>query len=158
MQSQPQDQTQLFENFTLDQKIATTFRIPHLLASCTFGTVQVAVPFRTFFPTITVPIATNLDIHTGAIILPASSTQGAAFQPDRRLDEAGCQKRPGDCRKCSHLIAVDIRLELARKRQYGHKGDSPEQISQGFVVGKRSIPHPSFYKSLGSLLSNKWCF
>ena len=66
----------------------------HLLASGSFGTVQVGVPWRTFDPTITIGVyATNFDVLTGAAILPASGTLGVAIQPDRRMDEAGCKKR-----------------------------------------------------------------
>jgi len=83
---------QLFENLTLLQQVAATFRVIHLLASGIFGTVQVVVPFRTFVSTITsFAVASNFDIYTiGVVILPASGTRGAAFQPDCRLDEASC--------------------------------------------------------------------
>ncbi|SRR5258706_9627521 len=113
---------QLFENLTLLQQVAATFRVIHLLASGIFGTVQVVVPFRTFVSTITsFAVASNFDIYTiGVVILPASGTRGAAFQPDCRLDEASCKKRQGGCRECSHFIAINLRLELAHKRQYGN--------------------------------------
>ena len=91
----------------------------HLLASGRSGTVHAVEPFRTFVSTITA-WATNFDIYTiGVVILPASGTPGVAFQPDGRLDEASCKKRGGG-KECSHFIDVNLRLELVRKRQYGH--------------------------------------
>ena len=66
----------------------------HILASGGCGTVHVVVPLWTFDPTITIGVyATNFDILTRAVILPASGTHGVAIQPDRRMDEAGCKKR-----------------------------------------------------------------
>ena len=114
---------QLIENFTLAQKVATNFGMIHILASGMYGTVHAVVPSRTFVSTITVVCATNFDIYTGAVILLASSTQGAALQPDRRPREADYKKRAGGCKGCSHFIAANLRLELACKRQYGHEDD-----------------------------------
>ncbi len=83
-----------------------------------------AVPLQTFLSTIIVGIASNFDIFTGAAaILPACGTLGKALQPDYRLDEAGCKKRTGGCREYSHLIAVNLQLGSARRRQYGQQED-----------------------------------
>ena len=78
------------------------------------------VPFRTFVSTITgLAIARKFDIYTiGVVVLPAGGTPGVAFQPDRRPDEASCKERADGYRECSHLIAVNPWLELARRRQY----------------------------------------
>ena len=124
MQSQLKNKNRvhLVEEFTLVQKVATTFRMIHLPASFLFGTMHVTVPLRTFVSAITIDVsAFKFDIHTGAAILPAGGTIGVAIQPDHRLDEAGCKKRVGDCRECFHFTAANIWPELARKRQYGHK-------------------------------------
>ena len=115
----------------------------HLLATFTLGTVYAVVPLRTLVSTVVgADFATKFDIYTGAVILPASGTLGGAFQPDRRPDEVGCKKRPGGYGKCSHFIAVKLRLESAHKRQYGNEDNWPEQISHGFLAGARSIPPP----------------
>ena len=114
----------LEENFTLIQKVATTLRMIHVLASGLFGTVHVVVPFRTFVSTITIVFsAFKFGIHTGAAILPAGGTPRVAIQPDRRPDKAGGKKRVGDCREYFHFT-VNLRPELARKRQYGHDEDN----------------------------------
>ena len=105
------------------------------------GAVHVLVPFRTFVSTVTIVLsAFKFDIHTGAASLPAGGTTGVAIQPHRRLDDAGCKNRAGDCRECFHFTAVNLRPELAHKQQYGHEDNWPEQISQGFVASERSIP------------------
>ena len=133
----------LEENFTLVQKLATTLRMMHLLASGICGTVDVVVPLRTFLSTITIDVsAFKFDIHTGAAILPAGGTIRVATQPDHRPDEAGSKKRADDCRECFHFTAINFRPELARKRQYGHEDNWPKQISQGFVATERTIPPP----------------
>jgi hypothetical protein len=86
----------------------------HLLASGSFCTVQVIVPLRTFVSTITVADSTtNFDIYTGAVVLPASGTQGVAIQPDGRLDEAGCcNKQAIGYREYFHVDVVNLPLKL----------------------------------------------
>ena len=97
----------------------------HLLTSVIGGTVHAAVPLRTFVSTIKIiGIASKFDIFTGAAaILPACGTQGLTMHPDCRPDEAGYKKRAGGCREYSHLIAVNLQLKSACKRQYDHKED-----------------------------------
>jgi len=76
----------------------------HLLASDSFCTVQAMVPLRTFVSTITVRGFTpNLNVYTGAAVLPASGTQGVAIQPDGCLDEAGSNKQAAGYRECFHV-------------------------------------------------------
>jgi hypothetical protein len=75
----------------------------HLLASGSFCTVHAMVPLRAFVSTITIAGTTaDFDIYTGAIVLPASGTQGVAIQPDGRLDEAGCNKQAIGYREYFH--------------------------------------------------------
>jgi len=86
----------------------------HLLASDSFCTVQVTVPLGTFVSTITVGgFTTNFNVYTGAVVLPASGTQGVAIQPDGRLGEAGCNKQAVGYREYFHVDVVNLPLELA---------------------------------------------
>ena len=122
MQSSQKRNDVHLENFTPVQKVATAFRMIHLLASVMLGTMHAAVPVRTFLSTITIDVsASKFDIHTRTAILPAGGTAGIATKPDHRPDEAGCKKRAGDCRECFHLTAANHWPELARKRQYERK-------------------------------------
>ena len=99
LQFQPNGcQVQLFENFTLVQKVATTFRMVYLLALGIWAQYPI-----------------------GVVLLPASGTRGFASQPDCRLDEDSYKKRADDCRECFHFIAVNTWLELTRRRQYGRE-------------------------------------
>ena len=109
----------------------------HLLASSLSSTVHVVVSWRTFVSTIAIVVAFKFGIHTGAAILPAGGTIGVAMQPDHP-DEASCKKRAGDCRECFHFTAVNPRLELARKRQYGHEDNWPE-VNQSRVCCEREV-------------------
>ena len=132
----------LVENFTLVQKVATTFRTLHLRASPFCGTVQVAVPWRAFVPTMITVWASKFGILTGAAVLPAGGTPGVAFQPDRHPDEAGCKEGVGNCREYFHCTAVCLWPELGGKVQYERENNWPEQRGQVLVVGERSIPPP----------------
>jgi hypothetical protein len=85
----------------------------HLLASGSFCTVQVMVTLRAFVSTITIDATTaDFDIYTGTVVLPASGTQGAAIQPDGRLEEAGCNKQAVGYREYFHVDVVNLPLKL----------------------------------------------
>ena len=74
----------------------------HLPAPRVFGTMNAMVPLRTSVFTVTGG-ATKFSIHTiRVVILPARGAPGGAPHPDCRSDEAGSEKRAGECRKCPH--------------------------------------------------------
>lgn len=113
LQFQPNGcQVQLFENFTLVQKVATTFRMVCLLASGICGTVFVVVPLRTFVSTITGGgIAIKSDIYTDWGRPPSSKRHpwiriSTRVRTVVRMRTAIYKKRADDCRECFHFIAI----------------------------------------------------